>query len=359
MTKLDKAINRLIQRARQSDDLIEAVLVHALEEIRDQLTTHDSQINSLVQGQHLLSHEAFPEERETPPYEEQPTTFLPWHDVVEIVGPTSISMATDSCFIGFEGVVTDTYGDDEYRVQIAEAEDWFLFPASSLKLVYRLKPRKQVEPTFKAGEYVKDMPTDYTYQIMADVMQPQTHAQLRDPKDGQPVALSLDRLVKIDKPAPFQVGDWIYNQTYGHTFQVTQIEDNWLYGDVDGKRFASYINRSTKVDPPKQAFKVGDWVRDERGYGGPVKVNNMDDTFVWGTDEQGQEHSFGKRFAVKIPAPAPRFTFGDRVRVDNGDLVFRFVRADCDYTRADIYGEDSNLMHNIPISCLSLDTGAD
>lgn len=283
MTKLDDAITHLYAESRKPGyTAAHGIVAAALEEIRDLLTAN----------------------KQPAPTEEPPTTFLPWHDVVEIVGPDEEG---DRDFIGFQGIVIDkvhTSGYEE-RVQIPDADmvvDYF--PPTSLKLVYRLKPRAQAEsqPTFKRGEHVQNGYGDM-FEVMADSSG--SRVQVRGVADHAPYALSVDDLVKIDPPAPFQVGDW---------------------------------------------------VRDTRGYGLPTKIINMDDTMVWGNDTLGQHHSFGKRFAEKIDPPVPRFTFGDRVHWKEEPGWVLFVREHG--MHADVCNRNGSV-YEVLLQDLTLDTSAD
>jgi hypothetical protein len=64
---------------------------------------------------------------------------------------------------------------------------------------------------------------------------------------------------------------------------------------------------------------------------------------------------------TKIDPPAPRFTFGDRVRVEWGEIDHIFLGYDHCGTHADVIGHEKNI-HNIPIALISaapLDTDAD
>jgi hypothetical protein len=230
MNKLDAAITAIYRLSAMGGDSeqVAYATAQALEEIRDLLTV-DKQSNT----------------------EEQSATFEPWSDVVEIVGPTSIVMASDPCFIGFEGVVTDTYGDGEYRVQIPDLEDWFYFPASSLRLVYRLKPRAQEpQPVFNAGDWIYDEETDRQEEIS------EVHDRTVVTKAGRILFKSL--ITKIDKPAPFQMGDWVRDLIDDQTYQIANIDQRYLHLTNGTRIEPRYVE---KTNPPTLRFTFGQRVR--------------------------------------------------------------------------------------------------
>lgn len=281
MKKLDTAITSFrmdsIDPSFHTDDRQRcAMLADALEEIRDLLTA-DKQ----------------------PHTEEQSATFQPWHDVVEIVGPDA---ADDNGCIGFEGFVTHYDVDNYLRVQLGEDGRWSYFPAASLRLVYRLKPRAQAEPEtkFKRGDIVRNIfdIMEYTYEVMQDTNGPQV--QLRDCKTGQPRAYAADDLRKIDPPAPFQVGDWVRHKHSGVTFKI---------GSVAGEQ-------------------------------------------IYGVGEDGATYATLQEFVEKIDPPAQRFTFGQRVRIEWGEIDHLFLGYDHYGTYGYVIGPDKNI-HTIPVGLIS------
>jgi hypothetical protein len=197
MNKLDAAINRLIQRARQShdEDPIEAILADALEEIRDLLTA-DKQPNT----------------------EDQPTTFEPW-DCVRAKPGTELHT-----YVGDVELVCGHFDSDgDRRVLNPDSDEmhtaYFYSKDSDLIFVRRLKARDQAEdtePTF-AARYINDAQAAPT----------------------------------------FQVGDWVQREN-GLSDQITAVRE-WLVNTKRG--YVWPISALTKIDPPTPRFTFGQRVR--------------------------------------------------------------------------------------------------
>jgi hypothetical protein len=273
----------------------------ALEEIRDLLTA---------------------DKQEVP--EEQPATFEPW-DCVRAKPGSHLAQYTEDAelVLGHR----DSGGDWKVFNPDDAGERGVLYcQDDELIFVRRLKPRAQAEdteptfaaryindvqaePQFKAGEYVENIfdAEGRAYEVMHDTNGPQV--QLRDCKTGQPIAFDADDLRKVEKPAPFQVGDW---------------------------------------------------VRDTRD-GEELRVIGSGDVSIMVQTKQGVDCLRLTQHLTKIDPPAPRFTFGDRVRVEWGEIDHIFLGYDHCGTHADVIGHEKNI-HNIPIALISaapLDTDAD
>jgi hypothetical protein len=191
MTNLDHAITLFhgqSQSSRFDDDTRYqlCVLSEALEEIR----------NVIYPNAQAVEHT--PEQ----PAPQSEHTFEPWHDVVEIVGPDA---AGDHGCIGFEGFVTRRDEDNYLRVQLGEDDRWSYFPASSLRLVYRLKPRAQEpQPVFNMGDWAEELPTGNKVQILKVFS---TYSTVED-NSGRRYNRTNGHLKKIDPAAPrFMFGD--------------------------------------------------------------------------------------------------------------------------------------------------------
>lgn len=308
MTKLDDAITHFNERSTKANGTTYAdltLLACALHEIRDRIEKSDNRIDDLYVD--ALTEQPAPQPEHT---------FEPWSDVVEIIGPDE---EDDLGFVGVEGVLIDVLPGPLYKVHVAEFGGNGCFPASSLRLVYRLKPRVQtpqmvafqgldsvinpkgVSPQlgFKEGDWIYDEETDRQEEIS------EVHDCTVVTKAGRILYKPLVR--KINKPAPFQVGDWVRDTRDGLEFRIKKIEGDLVCGDTE------YVTRLTK-------------------------------------------------HVEKIDPPAPRFTFGDRVRVehDSDKMVFLYYdddtrlgpgRAICVNQRASIC--------NVPAEKLLLDTAAD
>jgi hypothetical protein len=340
MKKLDTAITSFrmdsIDPSFRSEDQDRcAMLADALEEIRDLLTA-DKQPNT----------------------EDQSTTFEPW-DCVRAKPDTELHT-----YVGDAELVCGHFDSDgDRRVFNPDSDEmhtaYFYSKDSDLIFVRRLKPRTQAEPTytFKAGSYVKDIRDDVVYEVMQDGNG--SMLQLRDIHTNQPAKCLINYLVKVEKqtPAPFQVGDWVRDHLHGNTFQITQIIGEWLYGDDQGpQRHASHISSAIKVDAP--AFAVGDWVRDdEDGFEGPIELI-FDQGKRVRIKEDTSYYSRSVKYLRKIDPPAPRFTFGQRVRwSEYPNLVHLFI---CRHKgdQAQIV-DDDGLIEYPYLEDLTLDTSAD
>lgn len=255
--------------------------------------------------------------------EEQSVVFQAWSDVVEIVGRAEVSPYD---YIGMEGIITEE--SNGYKVHMAEIEDCAWFPASSLKLVYRLKPRQQPEP-------------NYVGSVMFDVgTQPPSNEDL------------LRAAGYVQKPTPFQVGDWVHDSYDNFIYQVTEVTKDHLMGvDEQGKEYCTQARHATKISKPTSQFKVGDWVRDTLD-GTRFKVSSFDAEYVYGTDEEGEGYTVRRICVAKAEPPAPRFTFGDRVRHrDDLDWIL-FVREHGKY--ADVCSR-SGTVYEVFLNDLQLD----
>jgi hypothetical protein len=108
-------------------------------------------------------------------------------------------------------------------------------------------------------------------------------------------------------------------------------------------------------------FQVGDWVRDdEDGFEGPIELI-FDQGKRVRIKEDTSYYSRSVKYLRKINPPAPRFTFGQRVRIEWGEIDYLFLGYDHYGTHADVIGPDKNI-HTIPIGLISaapLDTSAD
>lgn len=345
MTKIDDAIKHFKVRANKGthNQIINdsVAIVDALEEIRDTFLKVSDELYTLKTGQANTT-------------EEQPATFLPWHDVVEIVGPTFMGSHD---FVGFEGFVTDFDGSD-YGVQMSDQDDNYYFAASSLKFVYRLKPRAQVasQPLFKAGEYVQNGYGD-VFEVMADVLSGQLRAQCRQINTNQPCAISIDSLQRIDAPAPFQVGDWVRDHN-DLGFQIEEIGEQWAYSTTpDDMRIARRVEKLTKIPAPA-TFAVGDWVRHKHSHKA-FQISSVAGEQIYGMLE-GTIIATLQEFVEKIPAPAPRFTFGDRVRIEWGEIDHIFLGYDIG-AYGSVIGPSRDIF-SFPLTLIThapLDTSAD
>lgn len=311
MTNLDHAISRFQNRAgdalssEKSKDF--AYLANALEEIRH------FQVSVIASFDNI--HKRIDVEiAEKQPIAEH-TTFQPWHDVVEVIGETDHGTKD---FIGVEGFIIAESFDASgilYEVRLSDETNTYYFPASSLRLVYRLKPRAQAEPPlprrfesgdrvvtgtgvrgrvrwhivehdryhilfddgsedaipaneleldkpapFKAGSYVKDIRDDVVYEVMQDGNGPTL--QLRDIHTNQPAKCLINYLVKVEKqkPAPFQVGDWVEVNATQEQFQIAGINSDGVVYD-QSRVYYCHISRLTKIDPPAPRFTFGQRVR--------------------------------------------------------------------------------------------------
>lgn len=354
MNKLDAAIKHFKVRANRAthDQVINdsMAVADALEEIRDLLTA-DKQPNA----------------------EEQPATFAPW-DCVKAKPGSHLEQYTDDAELvlghrDLEGDWKVFNPDDAGERGVLYCQD------NEIVFVRRLKPRAQAEPvytfqgitgintgyepTFKRGEYVENIfdVERFIYEVMQDTNGPRV--QLRDCKTGQPIAFDADDLRKVDKPAAFQVGDWAEELPTGNKVQILKVFSTYsTVEDNSGRRYNRANGHLKKIDPPA-AFAVGDWVRDTRD-GAEFQIEEIDNGFVGGHIGERTIVRDSRHF-TKIDPPAPRFTFGDRVRVEWGEIDHIFLGYDHYGTHADVIGPDKNI-HNIPIALISatpLDTDAD
>jgi hypothetical protein len=206
----------------------------ALEEIRDLLTA-DKQPNT----------------------EDQPTTFEPW-DCVRAKPGTELHT-----YVGDVELVCGHFDSDgDRRVFNPDSDEmhtaYFYSKDSDLIFVRRLKPRTQAEPRFKCGDLVRNIfdIEEYTYEVMHDTNGPRV--QLRDCKTGQPRAFDADDLRKVEKPAPFQVGDWVRDNAVMDVFQVAYVEGDCVLSE--GRLKCRHISGLEKIDPPAPRFTFGDRV---------------------------------------------------------------------------------------------------
>lgn len=335
MTRIDDAIKNFRSRNEYfygRDDF--NMMADALEEIRDRLNDldddkiqHQTAFRDVHQRLDALTG------KDTPPTE-QPATFKPWSDVVEIVGPTFTGC---NDFIGFEGFVVD-YDSADYGVRINDEDDTYYFPASSLKLVYRLKERvfqgldgvintgKQPEPTipqFHYGQRVAFKSAPRPAESWKVISQSDVHVRL----DSVPWCADAHDLIVLpdayDQPEPiFKTGEYVFDGTDGRNYQVMQdtngphVQGRNLVSNQPVKLHADFLTKAIGLAP----FHVGDWVQDGRD--GPKFKLERVGPVCFGYDQSGTAWENEAHRLHKITPPAPRFTFGDRVRFTKTYDVF-------------------------------------
>lgn len=119
--------------------------------------------------------------------------------------------------------------------------------------------------------------------------------------------------------------------------------------------------KAPSAPPANPIFHAGEYVFDTTDGRNYEVMQTTGAIAVQGRDlETNQPSILHAHFLRKIDPPAPRFTFGDRVRISGIDLGFRFIDMDTDGIHARIYDKEEEGLAKIPLALITpLDTAAD
>lgn len=377
MTKLNDAIGHFTRWSVENGDRNAEYLAAALEEIREAITPTNPG------GQ--------PETTE-----EQPA-FEPWHDVVEITGMT---IGGYNGFIGFEGFVTD-YDDAHdgiYGIRSSDMDDTYYFPASSLRLVYRLKPRAQEPQPTQAEKEIDRLATflwthyqyeigrgDFTHGESAVDVAIRLLTESITKKIDNPASTSEDLLHAVgytQKAATFKAGSYVKDIRDDVVYEVMQdsngptLQLRDIHTNQPAKCLIRYLVKVEKQTPA--TFEPWDCVKAKPGshleqYTGDAELvlGHRDDDGDWRVfdpdkDSDGllycrnDELIFVRRLKPRAqaePALPRRFESGDRVVTGTGArgrVRWHIVESDRYHILFDDGSEDA-----IPANELELDMRAE